>query len=78
MLPSEAKLIDEAICWIEQIQGCDADALDSVEMVLELQEQFGIEVVDQAIRILNNRPMRKPCRPLSGDVDPLWDRELDE
>jgi acyl carrier protein len=63
-----------------------ADSLDTVELVIELEEEFGVTITDlEAERVqtladllLYIRLHAKKGRGQSvGSRDPLWDRELD-
>jgi acyl carrier protein len=71
------ELIAEVVRRITLMQKLGLDPLDTIEFVTELQEEFGIRVVHQAISLLE---MQKKCdrsRPKGGEPDPMWDRELD-
>lgn len=67
----------DVIRRIVQSRESDPDSLDSVEIVLELQQEFGIGIVNQAVRILANRPKPNASPPSSGEIHPLWDRDQD-
>jgi hypothetical protein len=72
--------IDEVIDRISEMQTLDLDRLDKVEFVADLQEEFGIETVHQAVRMIKGRGERaKVDQPKARPdaADPLWDRDLD-
>jgi hypothetical protein len=77
MLPSERKLVDEVIDRITFAQGCDFDSLDTVELVMDLEEEFGAEPVKWAFRFLEARGIVLGSRQPFGEKDPMWDRDLD-
>jgi hypothetical protein len=57
-----------------------ADSLDAVELVMELEEEFGIETVRLAARFIEaSRTHRSKGKLTSSSIeaDPLWDREFD-
>jgi acyl carrier protein len=63
-----------------------ADSLDTVEWIVEAQEQFGVMIGDldtermqtvaDYLRYIRLHAKKEPSRE-SGGRDPLWDRELD-
>ena len=77
MLPSEKKRIEEVIRRITRMRECAPDSLDSIELFLELQEEFGNEAVDWAYRFLEAKRTAEVPRRSPGERDPLWDRDLD-
>src|SRR5271155_2330134 len=64
---------------------CSADSLDTVELILELEEEFDKETIRWALRYVEALTDRsfltkqaKDSSPPRPDVpDPLWDRDLD-
>jgi hypothetical protein len=77
MLPSEQKLVEEVIERITVLQQARRDSLDWVEMIVELQEEFGTEAVRWACRFLVARGMAEDRRMAEAARGPLWDRDLD-
>ena len=64
---------------------CSADSLDTIELILELEEEFDKETIRWALRYveaLTDRALvtkqAKNLSPPRPEVpDPLWDRDLD-
>jgi acyl carrier protein len=62
-----------------------ADSLDRIELIMELEEEFGKEVVRWALRFMEALAQRHDVahrsKPRTGPgpegPDPLWDRDLD-
>jgi hypothetical protein len=71
------ELISDVMRMITGMQELGVDPLDTVEFVVGLEEQFGTGVVQQAISLLERKKKRGRSRPMGGEPDPLWDRELD-
>jgi hypothetical protein len=71
MLPSEQELVVEVIQRNTFLQERDPDALDTVEMVVELQKEFGTEAVKWAFRFLVARGVAEGSRRPSGKMDPM-------
>jgi acyl carrier protein len=69
VLSSEQKRINEAIGRIRQIEQLDTDSLDTVELILELEDEFGGKIVNLAISKIKVHKI--------GQSHPLWDRDLD-
>lgn len=61
------------------------DSLDRVELIMELQEEFGKETVNWAVRYIEaseerhqtRRSWGLPGAPRASGEHPLWDRDLD-
>lgn len=71
----EMSPVDAVICRLEEAGGLDADALDWIELIGELYEEFGTTTVDRAIRLMKGRV--KASGASADRTDPLWDRDLD-
>jgi hypothetical protein len=62
-----------------------ADSLDTIELIVELEEEFGKDTVRWALRYVEalvERPevvrrLKPGMGPEPGGPDPLWDRDLD-
>jgi hypothetical protein len=77
MLLSELKLVAQVIDRITRMQRRDPDALDTVEMIMKLQEEFGAEPVRWAYRFLVARGVAQSSLSTTGEREPMWDRDLD-
>jgi hypothetical protein len=71
------ELISDVMRIITDMQELGVDPLDTIEFVVGLEEQFGTGVVQQAISLMGRKKQRGRTRPMGGEPDPLWDRELD-
>lgn len=71
------ELIADVMRRITGMQKLGADPLDTIEFIVELEEEFGPGVVEQAISLLEEKKKRGRSQPMGGEPDPLWDRELD-
>ena len=72
---------DELVAAVMQritvMEGLGMDPLDTFEIVVDLEVEFGSGVVQQAIYLLERKRKRSRSKPTGGESDPLWDRELD-
>ena len=59
------------------MQGLWRDPIDTIEIVVDLEAEFGTGVVQQAIYLLERKRKRSTSQPTCGESDPLWDRDLD-
>lgn len=71
------ELIVAVIQSITMMEGLGMDPLDTIEIVEDLEAEFGSGVVRQAIYRLERKKKRDRSEPTGGESDPLWDRELD-
>ena len=64
---------------------CSADSLDTIELIMELDEEFDKETVKWALRYAQaladrtflTKQANDPSPPRFEVLDPLWDRDLD-
>jgi acyl carrier protein len=64
---------------------CSADSLDTIELIMELEEEFDKETVKSALRYAQaladravlTKQANDPSPPRFEVPDPLWDWELD-
>jgi hypothetical protein len=77
MLPSERKLVQEVIDRINFIQMSEVDSLDTEELIMDLEEEFGPETVKWALRFLEALKVAQGARGPFRESDPMWDRDLD-
>jgi hypothetical protein len=71
------ELIAAVIQRITVMEGLGMDPLDTIEILVDLETEFGTGVVQQAIYLLEKKKKRSRSQPTGGESDPLWDRELD-
>ncbi len=72
------ELVDDVVRRLSSIQELGlADSLDTVELVMDLEEEFGKEPVKRALRILEARGVVLGSSQPYEESDPMWDRELD-
>lgn len=71
------ELIDDVIRRLTLMRDLDADSLDTLELMVNLEEEFGTEPVKWAFRFLEARGVGPGTRRLFGKSDPMWDRDLD-
>jgi hypothetical protein len=62
---------------MELMQPRNADSLDTLEMIIELEDEYGAEAVRWAAFFLEAREIAAGSRPPAGGGDPMWDRDLD-
>jgi hypothetical protein len=77
MLPSEQAIVGQVIDRITRMHRRDHDALDTAELIMELQREFGAEPVKWAFRYMLARGAAQGSRPATRERDPMWDRDLD-
>ena len=77
MLPSEWHVVAAVIDRFQRLQRRKLDALEQVEVVSELQEEFRAEPVRWAICLLVARGVARESRCVPAEKEPMWDRDLD-
>jgi hypothetical protein len=77
MLPSEQKLVQEVIDRISILHDVRPDALERVEVISELREEFGAEAVGWAFRFFHALKVAEERRLAPAKEGPIWDRDLD-
>ena len=78
MLPTEQELVEKVLQRIRVIYRLGPDSLDSLEMIMDLEAEFGVEPVKSAFRFLLAREAAQGARPGSAERDSMWDPDLDK
>jgi hypothetical protein len=77
MLPFEQRLVEDVIDRLTLLQGRSPDSVDGAEVILEVQEEFGMEAVRWGFRFFLARGAAERRRLAAAARGPLWDRDLD-